>query len=141
MAILAGSSLVCETCAIAKARQKNVMKTRQGAEARRVHQRVFIDLFRAPKVKHLLDQVGTLRNPNCFYHRKSEIGKQLDLLWMKDDMEGRRIEIVRLDNAGENRSMIDIVNGNDFKLSITPEFISRATPQYNSKAEKGFETL
>ena len=60
---------------------------------------------------------------------------------MKDDKEGRRIEIVRLDNAGENRSMIDIVNGNDFKLSITPEFISRATPQYNSKAEKGFEKL
>ena len=58
--ILTGSSLVSEACAIAKARQKNVMKTRQGAEASRVHQRVFIDIksFRAPKVKHLLDKVG-----------------------------------------------------------------------------------
>ena len=124
MAILAGSSLVCETCAIAKARQKNVMKTRQGAEARRVHQRVSIDLFRAPKVKHLLDKVGSLRNPNwciqvddctgfkisSFHQIKSEIREQLGLRWMKDDKEGRRIKIVRLDNAGENRSMIDIIN-------------------------------
>jgi hypothetical protein len=53
----------------------------------------------------------------------------------------REITSIRMDNAGENKRLAERMRSSDWKMTIKPEFTSRATPQQNSKAEVHFPTL
>jgi hypothetical protein len=48
---------------------------------------------------------------------------------------------LRMDNAGENKSLADRMKHKDWKLPIIVEWTARDTPQQNSPVEVGFSTL
>ncbi len=54
---------------------------------------------------------------------------------------GMPVNLIRCDNAGENKLLIETANGDKWKLNITPEYTARSTPQQNSKVEKGFDIV
>ena len=54
---------------------------------------------------------------------------------------GHGVEIIRLDNAGENVALQNCCNSASWQLGIEFEFTARDTPQQNSLAEVGIFTL
>ena len=58
--------------------------------------------------------------------------------WKKS---GRRVDIMQLDNAGENVLLQNRANSATWQLGINFEFMARDTPQQNSLAEVGIFTL
>jgi hypothetical protein len=51
------------------------------------------------------------------------------------------VQAIRLDNAGENKSLKQRCDSKDWQLGIKFEFTARDTPQQNSLAEVGFATI
>ena len=51
---------------------------------------------------------------------------------------GMGVKQIRLDNAGENKSLIKRANGSNWKLNLEPEYTARNTPQHNHLAELAF---
>jgi hypothetical protein len=50
---------------------------------------------------------------------------------------GKAVKYLRLDNAGENKSLQQRAASNDWKLNLTCEFTARNTPQQNPTVELG----
>ena len=52
----------------------------------------------------------------------------------------KKVEIVRCDNAGENRKFEELAKSGKYQLGITLEYTARSTPEQNSRVEKSIET-
>jgi hypothetical protein len=46
-----------------------------------------------------------------------------------------------LDNAGENKKLIERLRSSDWKMNPVVEYTPRDTPQYNHLVEVGFPTI
>eukprot|EP00957_Ditylum_brightwellii_P103337 7875541-Ditylum_brightwellii.AAC.1 len=57
------------------------------------------------------------------------------------EKSGRKVEFVRCDNAGENKTLEKQSKSKDRKINLQFEFTARATPQKNHLAELAFSTL
>ncbi len=149
-----GSLPVCESCAIAKAKQRNVPKeTSGGSKAKEFNSRVFHDLskIRAPDELeeieiaksnwHILIDEATGFKRSAFFITK--VGIIQDMCeYMHGEKEcGYPIKILRQDNPKENVGMIKMAKGKDWKLTFLVELTARNTPQQNSKAETAFTVI
>jgi hypothetical protein len=54
---------------------------------------------------------------------------------------GMQVQILRMDNGGENQKLVQRLNSKDWKLYPTIEYTARDTPQHNHLAEVEFATL
>jgi len=58
--------------------------------------------------------------------------------WKANSME---VEIIRMDNGGENKKLVKRLNSDTWKLYPKIEYTARDTPQHNHLAEVAFATL
>jgi hypothetical protein len=142
-----GSLQPCEACAVAKAQQKNVIKSSTRIKAEKPNERVFIDLasikqkdnMPSPTMPNWLivvDDFTQLKRVD-FLKSKSDLAETLCEKFSKDRGNGMPVNYVRCDNAGENIKFKERANSVAWQLNINFEFTPRATPQHNSLAETG----
>ena len=62
-------------------------------------------------------------------------------LLSKKKKEGKAINVIRCDNAGENRKLEEVANGQTYALGIQFEYTPPNTPQHNGKAERGLTVI
>ena len=143
---------VCESCAVGKAKQKDVPKVSKGIKASEAGERVFMDIssVKAKKNgypinanKHWVMTVDELTGMkfSSFYKTKDGMVEPTLEQWQKWKQDGIKIKHVRSDNAGENKTLRDRAQSVDWKLNIKWEYTSRNTPQQNSPVEVGFHTI
>ena len=144
---LIGRLPLCEVCAQAKIRQRNVPKKKMKKLPTRPGYRVFIDICSFKQVsrggnRHWLIVVDEFSDctHSFFLNKKSDQIKIIPM-WIRGLSKTYNIEIkrIRLDNSGENRSLqkeCDKAN-----LGIIFEFTAPGTPQQNSVVERRIPTL
>jgi hypothetical protein len=128
----------CESCATGKARQKNVPTISDGHKAVVPNGRWFHD---QSTIKPPDNISGTRRVwdmsvdefTGCkfteFYKTKNEyIETYCEALHRWKD-RGKPVQVIRQDNAGENKAMQARAQSADWKLDITLEYTAPGTPQ------------
>ena len=147
-----GTMKPCVSCAIAKAKQKNVPKLSKHEPSKQVNGRVYLDISTVKKPK---DVKVTLTKPNWrlivdektrmkindFYETKNGMVEPTCEKFNRWEQNDMGVRTVRLDNAGENKKLEKRAGSVDWKLNLTFEFTARDTPQQNSLVEVGFATL
>ena len=141
---LKGSFEECEDCAQAKARQRNLGQAIEESRAKKVGERLHMDIssiksesFGGAKYWLLImDEFSGY----CWSHMliaKSETKtKLLETLRYKWDVE---VKSIRCDNAGENHKAREELEKAGFGVEF--EFTASNTPQQNGKVERKFATL
>ena len=78
---------------------------------------------------------------STFFVYKSEMPKDMCAFMQKEKAHGHPIEIIRQDNAGENKKLVTLAQSKDWKLEASFENTARNTPQQNSYAELAFMVI
>ena len=123
-----GTLGVCEACATAKAKQKNVLKESKAGELGEGERRIFLDIstIREPKGMTVLgkpnwrimvDQRGNYKHSG-FYATKSGMVEPTCVQLSKWEKEGNPVTIIRMDNAGENKKLAERIHSSDWKIKI-----------------------
>ena len=141
-----GSLPRCESCAIAKAKQKSVPCISEGKKATKPNQRVYLDQM---TMKPPASVKITIRNKNMrlivdeytsmsfadFNPKKNGFINKLCATLYKWKQEGREVKYVRMDNAPENFKFIQIANGQRWKLNLTGNRCGNTTKKLSSRKE------
>ena len=148
--ISTGPMKPCESCATGKARQKNVPTISDGHKAVVPNGRWFHD---QSTIKPPDNISGTRRVwdmsvdefTGCkfteFYKTKNEyIETYCEALHRWKD-RGKPVQIIRQDNAGENKALQSRVQSVDWKMTIAFEYTAPFTPQQNSLVERAFAEI
>ena len=144
----------CESCIMGKARQKNIPKISQHDRSNEPNGRIYLDISIIKKPKSN-DQVKKVNKGNwclivdeytgfkttIFTQTKSGMVKPVCEQLSRWKQQGKKVKIIRCDNAGENMKLEKECNSNEQSLNIKFEFTARNTPQQNAPVEKGFDTL
>lgn len=141
----------CAACAAGKAKQKNIKRDQVAVQAPG-ERRGFLDIATIKKKAGMpmpdksnwrlivVDQNIQIKF-SMFLPAKSDMVEPTCEQLYKWDKEGLKVTHLRMDNAGENKSLKQRMESKDWKLQIVCEFTARDTPQQNSLAEVGFATL
>jgi hypothetical protein len=146
-----GTLKSCESCAAAKAKQKNVPQVSEGMPAENGKSRIYLDIATVkqrkgmpratkPNWRIMVDQRTGLKFSNFFDTKNGMVEPTCEQLY-RWKQNGINVDYIRLDNAGENKLLKQRSESKDWKFDITFEFTARATPQQNALAELGFATL
>ena len=142
----------CESCAVAKAKQKNVPKTSAHEVATSNGQRVFLDISSIrimestdkptaqPYWRIIVDERTQLKFSD-FYLTKDKMVEPTCELLHRWKQAGKAVKYMRLDDGGENKALQTRALSEAWKLDIEFEFTGRDTPQRNHLAELGFAIL
>lgn len=142
-----GTLGTCEPCTIGKAKQKNVPKA-QKSPLKKGHSRMHTDTATMknkkgmPKFRYPIWDMKTIEPWGLkfceFYKRKSDMIEPTCKMLYRWQQDGKGVNYVRLDNAGENYSLKSRCESDAWKLILNWEFTSRNTPQQNSSVEVAF---
>jgi hypothetical protein len=153
-----GTLKPCESCARAKAKQKDIKTTKEepSKKATDVNGRVYLDissikekdletltLEQIPSQNHwrmVVDEL-TGKKFSGFYKAKNEMIEPTCELFNQWKDQGKPVIILRMDNAGENIKLVKRLCSADWKMNPKIEFTPRDTPQYNHLVEIGFPTI
>ena len=140
----------CESCTNTKAKQKNVPKKSSGMKATEPDGKWYQDIatIRAkkgsgitvqyPNWQIIVDEFTGLKRSG-FHASKSGIIESTCEKISKCKEAGRPVQILRQDNAGENKKLAKRLRSSAWKCSDTKiEFTAKETPQQNALAELGF---
>jgi len=150
--ITRGSLGTCESCAAGKAKQKNVPKASEHAQATMAGERIFLDISTikgekdGPKVnakknwRIMVDERTNMKFTKFFTTKNGMIEPTLAQLerWRQ---AGIKVKYIRCDNAGENKKLEERSDSADWKMGLRFEYTARDTPQQNHLAELGFAVL
>lgn len=152
--ITRGSLKPCESCAISKAKQKNVPKERSNDDDVKTPNELWhhdISTIKVPKkvkgvviskpVWHLTVDKATGLKVSAFYTAKNKMIEPMCERMHKMKQLCKPVQRVRQDNAGENKKLKKRCKSADWKLDTEFEFTAKETPQQNSIAETGFTHL
>ena len=143
---------VCEPCALGKAMQKNVPKVSIREKSAHPGQLIYLDIANIKGRKNgpkpnarrhwrMMVDDRTGLSISKFYSTKNEMVQPTCVLWNKwRGQYGITVKRVRVDNAGENRSLEKAANGDSWKMNIDFGYTARYTPQQNSLVERRFAT-
>ena len=143
---------VCEHCATGKAKQKAVPQVTQGEPLKQGERRMFLDLASVKKKKgqpnvykshwRMMIDEKSGRKYSQFFKKKSEMVEPTCVMLKALADSGKAMTHLRMDNAGENKSLQERCTSADWQLSIAKhEYTARDTPQQNSPVEVGFTTI
>ena len=76
-----------------------------------------------------------------FYRAKSNMVAPTVTWLNKERLAGRGVRYLRMDNAGENKTLERALDSPNNDMDVKIEYTSRKTPQQNSPVEQGFKTL
>jgi hypothetical protein len=149
--VLSGPWKPCESCATAKAKQKNVPKDSEHEKATKGENRIFLDIATVKKAKdgppvtkpnwRIMVDERTGMKFSDFYAAKIGMVEPTCEQWHCWKTVGLGIKYVRLDNSGENKALKMRSESSDWKLDIEFKFTARDMPQQNHLAELGFAVL
>ncbi len=145
---------VCESCAIAKARQRNVPKeTSEENKAHEFNGQCFKDIamikvtdkmegitISKPNWHILIDEASGFKQSK-FHITKGAIVPDMCHYMHSEKEGGYPIQILRQDNAKENVALIMISKGKDWKHNFKTELMLRNMPQQKLKAEIAFMVI
>jgi hypothetical protein len=136
---------VCTTCTVAKAKQKNITISKEDVKEQDGKTQVYFDISSIKKPK----DIKAIYNWHCwilvdertqwkfvdFYEKKNSMIKPTCKQFKKWEQNGHKVDVVWMDNGGENLKFEKRAQSNDWKLGITFEKTARDTPQQNGLAE------
>ena len=141
-----GTTSVCEQCAKAKAKQKNLNKVTE-ERSKEVGERLFFDIT---PMKH--PSYGGSRNWllilddysdytwSFFLKEKSDLAEcMVDFIQDLEAKHDIKVKNIRCDNAGENKAFAKLACKK--KLGLQFEWTAPGTPQQNGRVERKFATL
>jgi len=148
---LVGPNKPCESCQMAKAKQKAVPKCSTHVPSNKPGERLFLDISIIKKPKELkyigkpnwlmiVDEKSKLKFSK-FCKTKKEIVEPSCVLINKFREMNIATKYIRCDNAGENQSLEKTINGANWRMNIQFEYTARATPQQNSLVETSFNYI
>ena len=117
--------------------------------AKESNERLFLDLS---KIKAKMNMNLNVTKPNWqimvdertqmkwsyFYETKKGMVEPTCVLFQKWKQAGMPVKYLRMDNAGENKSLEEKMNSVDWKLNIDAEYTAVYTPKQNHLAELSF---
>jgi hypothetical protein len=143
---------VCTACTIGKAKQKAISFTdSDDVKEMDTKTRIYLDLSSIKKPK----DIKQIHNRHCriLVDEKTQM-KFVDFFETKNGMveptcekfklweqHGHKVEVVRMDNGGENIKLESRAKSKDWQLGIVFEKTARDTPQQNSLAEIGLTVI
>ena len=149
----------CEACARAKAAKKPLKVIQVKHKPK--HQwggksRMFLDIstlkrqlrkkkhiklpINKPNWRLMVDERTQLKFSHFCKTKNAMVEPTLKLLHLLEQ-QGFAVEVIRMDNAGENTLLKERAHSADWKLSLLFELTARDTPQQNHLVELGFKTL
>jgi hypothetical protein len=134
----------CESCPIAKARQKNLNQTAEN-KATKPGELMCSDISSVKTTteqghRYWLLVIDTYTKMKwSFFLRKKEEQAEVLVNLVKEINTTHKVERWRFDNAGENLTTEKLFEKNG--LSIKVEYTARETPQQNGTVERAFATL
>ena len=149
------SAKPCESCAVGKAKQKNVINKNPDKKltfkATEPNGRVYLDVSSvkaregaAPPPKphwRIIVDEKTQHKTSGFYATKDGMVEptcELMSQWRQQDMP---VKHLRMDNGGENIALEKRLKSSDWQLHPIVEYTAKDTPQHNHLAEVSFSTL
>ena len=98
------------------------------ARPNRANWRIIVDEATGKKVSHFFETKKGMVEPTCeLFHKWKQAGKA--------------VKAIRMDNTGENKTLVERVRSKDWKLNLAVEFMAKDTPQQNHLAKVGFATI
>jgi Reverse transcriptase (RNA-dependent DNA polymerase) len=146
-----GSLDVCVPCTVAKAKQKNINVQSVEKPESDGKTRIYLDISSVVKP----DDIKSITKRHCriMVDEKTQL-KFVDFFETKDGMveptceklklwaqSGHKVDVIRMDNGGENLLLERRAQSKDWQLGIDFEKTARDTPQQNSLAEVGLATV
>ena len=141
---------VCQACAEAKSKQKNIPANTEHIKASKTEPRVHLDIstIKDPEGVELtksnwrimVDERTGMKFSD-FFARKSDMIEPTCQKLFKWKQAGLGVKFIRLDNAGENKALQERAESAAWKLDINWEYTARDTPQQNSLAEVAFTII
>ena len=150
--ITKGTMKTCESCAIGKAKQKNVPKKSDHVGSKANGERVFLDIATIKGEKDgpppnarrnwriMVDERTQMKFSMFCTTKDGMVIPTLNQL-ARWNQNGMTVKYIRLDNAGENIKLQKVSDSADYKMNLQFEFTARNTPQQNHLAELGFTVL
>jgi hypothetical protein len=142
---LTGMLTICENCALAKARQKNVNKEWKGS-SKIPGERIYLDIssvrdvsFGGAKFWVLIVDDYTDYCWSLFLKDKSELKEKMMTLLTDLKIAGINVRFIRCNDSGENKAFQKQCKSTAFNIIF--EFSGPRTPQCNGKVERKFQTL
>ena len=143
----------CENCAIAKAKQKNVVQESLHVPTAASERRIFLDLARVRKKDEetdkelvkpfwriVVDERTNLKFTEFFATKDGMVEPTCEQIY-RWNQANLPVKTVRWDDGGENFRLKARANSVDWKLNLDFEFTPRNTPQHNHMAELAFYTV
>jgi hypothetical protein len=152
--ITRGTMKKCESCARGKAKQKKVhSKNVPNVKHEEVHGRVYLDQSRIVKSTKdksiqpirpywtLMVDENTAMKTTIFTESKAKMYEPVCLKMKAWKEKGKEVKIIRMDNGGENKGLVKVLNSAKWQMYPDIEYTARDTPQHNHLVEVGFATL
>jgi hypothetical protein len=146
-----GTLGVCEPCTEAKAKQKYLPRHPDAPPSTKDEKRIYLDIATIKETKNglkvykgnwrIMVDERTQLNISDFFDTKNGMVEGTCEQLHRWKQSGKGVEIIRLDNAGENKLLQQRSQSADWKLGAKFEFTARDTPQQNHLAELGFAHL
>jgi hypothetical protein len=142
---LKGVFKICEDCAVAKARQRNINKDWKGG-SQVLGERVYLDIssikgksyggscFWALVLDDHTDYCWSL-----FLKAKSDLKGMFLTLLTVSKIAGLDIKFIQCNDLGENKALFDEYRSKGYNMKF--EFSGPQTPQRNGKVERKFQTF
>ncbi len=119
--ITRGALKTCKSCAISKARQKNVNEESVGVKAVKYNGRVYHDIVTVKEneedkslgqktVWHITAKETVNFKRSKFFMAKSDMPKDMCVFMQQEKSRGHPISIIRQDNAGENKKLVTLAH-------------------------------
>ena len=147
--ITRGALKTCESCAIAKAKQKIVNDENKGVKAVKYNGRVYHDIAAVKEseedkslgqraVWHIMAKETVNFKSSKFFMLKSDMPKDMCVFMQQEKLHWHPILIIKQDNAGKNKKLVTLAHSQEWKLETIFENNACKTPQQNSYAELAF---
>jgi hypothetical protein len=142
---LKGNFERCEDCAIGKGCQKNVNKKTDHKVADNVGEQILFDVVSVQEQQEsevnnnsaqkqywriMVDEKSQFKISDFFISKKAMIEHTCEKL-LKLRSDGKLVKFICCDDGGENRVLMNGLQGSDWKIPVQFEFTGRDTPQQN----------
>ncbi len=152
MLITRGALKTCKSCAIAKAKQKNMNNESKGEKTNKYNGRVYHDIATVKEsendkslsqrmVWHIMAKETVNFKRSRFFVVKSAMPKDMCAFMQQEKLRGHPISIIRQDNASKNKKLVTLAQSQDWKLETIFKNTALKTPQQNSYAELAFMVI
>ena len=144
---LVGKLNECEYCILAKAKRKKIPKENKDKSTIPA-ERIYVDLSTIKSTSAggkknwlLIVDEATDMKWSMFLKKKSDLANEMLQFIQELSMQGKQVQYIRMDNAGENKKFQELAKTNEYACKIHFEFTSPGTPQQNGVVERAFPTL